>query len=100
MEVDAVEQWPGEAVAVALELDRIAGAGGGVVLKGRDIGTVVFPDAELKFYLSASADERGRRRFLELQAKGEQVTLKETIADVIRRDEQDAGRDLAPLRRA
>lgn len=81
-------------------LQRRMGAAGGVVLEGRDIGTVVFPDAELKFYLSASADERGRRRFLELQAKGEQVTLADTIADVVRRDEQDAGRDLAPLRRA
>lgn len=81
-------------------LQRKMGAKGGVVLEGRDIGTVVFPDAELKFYLSASAAERGRRRFLELQAKGEQVSLEETIADVIRRDEQDAGRALAPLKQA
>ncbi len=79
---------------------RFMGRNGGVVLEGRDIGTVVFPDAELKFYLSASAEERGRRRFEELIAKGEQVTLEETIAAVVQRDHQDSQRDLAPLRQA
>jgi CMP/dCMP kinase len=70
------------------------------VLDGRDIGTVVFPDAELKFFLSASAEERGRRRFLELQAKGVQTTLQETIDNVAQRDQQDSERELAPLRQA
>jgi cytidylate kinase len=79
---------------------RRMGASGGVVLEGRDIGTVVFPDADVKFYLSASAEERGRRRYAELIAKGEQVTLEETIQAVIRRDQQDSERDLAPLRKA
>lgn len=79
---------------------RFMGRNGGVVLEGRDIGTVVFPDAELKFYLSASAEERGRRRFAELIAKGENVTLEETIAAVVQRDHQDSQRDLAPLRQA
>ncbi len=79
---------------------RRMGRNGGVVLEGRDIGTVVFPDAELKFYLSASTEERGRRRFEELTAKGEKVTLQETIADVARRDSQDSERDIAPLRQA
>jgi cytidylate kinase len=79
---------------------RRMGRKGGVVLEGRDIGTVVFPDAELKFYLFASAEERGRRRFEELTAKGECVTLAETVADVIRRDAQDSDRDIAPLRQA
>jgi cytidylate kinase len=79
---------------------RRMGTGGGVVLEGRDIGTVVFPDAELKFYLSASAEERGRRRFEELTAKGEKVTLQDTVADVVRRDLQDSERDIAPLRQA
>lgn len=83
-----------------LKSQRLMGAGGGVVLEGRDIGTVVFPDAELKFYLFASAEERGRRRCEELSGKGEQVTLVETIADVVKRDQQDSGRDLAPLRQA
>ena len=73
---------------------------GGVVLEGRDIGTVVFPDAEAKFFLTASAAERGKRRFNELQAKGVPVTLEQTIDEVIRRDRQDSERDHAPLRRA
>ena len=83
-----------------LSLQRKMGKQGGVVLDGRDIGTVVFPDAELKFFLSASAEERGRRRFLELQAKGIQTTLEETIQEVIKRDRQDSERALAPLRQA
>lgn len=76
------------------------GSRGGVVLEGRDIGTVVFPDAEVKFFLSASVEERARRRCEELTAKGEPVTLADTIADVARRDRQDSERDLAPLRQA
>jgi cytidylate kinase len=79
---------------------RRMGASGGVVLEGRDIGTVVFPDADVKFFLSASAEERGRRRFMELAAKGEQVTLESTIEAVTLRDQQDSQRDLAPLRMA
>ena len=82
------------------QLQRRMGAVGGVVLEGRDIGTVVFPDAELKFFLTASAEERGRRRFLELQAKGDPATLEATIQDVKQRDAQDASRDLAPLKQA
>jgi len=83
-----------------MQAQRRMGARGGVVLEGRDIGTVVFPDADVKFFLSASAEERGRRRYLELSAKGEQVTLEETVQAVVSRDLQDSGRDLAPLRMA
>ncbi|KAF0215983.1 MAG: cytidylate [Geobacteraceae bacterium] len=79
---------------------REMGRKGGVVLEGRDIGTVVFPDADVKFFLSASAEERGRRRFQELKAKGEDVSLERTIAEVAERDEQDLRREHAPLRRA
>jgi CMP/dCMP kinase len=79
---------------------REMGRNGGVVLEGRDIGTVVFPDADLKFFLFASPEVRGKRRFEELAAKGERITLQETIEAVIRRDEQDSQRDLAPLRQA
>ena len=79
---------------------RRMGVRGGVVLEGRDIGTVVFPDADVKFFLSASAEERGRRRYLELVSKGEQVTLADTIRAVANRDLQDSQRDLAPLRMA
>ncbi len=83
-----------------MRAQRAMGQDGGVVLEGRDIGTVVFPDAELKFYLFASPEERGRRRHAELAAKGNNVTLAETIEDVIRRDAQDSQRDLAPLKQA
>jgi cytidylate kinase len=83
-----------------MQAQRRMGARGGVVLEGRDIGTVVFPDADVKFFLSASAEERGRRRYLELVAKGEQVTLEETVQAVASRDLQDSERDLAPLRMA
>lgn len=83
-----------------LEQQRRMGEHGGVVLEGRDIGTVVFPDADVKFYLTASVEERGRRRCAELLAKGVSVTLEQTIADVIQRDNQDMNRHYAPLRRA
>ena len=79
---------------------QIMGHDGGVVLEGRDIGTVVFPDAELKFFLFASPEERGRRRYQELIAKGEKVTLEETIEAVVKRDLQDSQRDIGPLKQA
>jgi cytidylate kinase len=85
---------------ILTRLQREMGKGGGVVLEGRDIGTVVFPDADVKFFLTASPEERGRRRYLELQAKGENVSLERTIAEVVARDEQDASREIAPLVRA
>ncbi len=75
-------------------------AEGGYVLEGRDIGTVVCPTAEVKFFLTASAAERGRRRFLELQAAGATVDLAKTIADVEARDAADSGRRHSPLVRA
>jgi cytidylate kinase len=83
-----------------LHAQQLMGNRGGVVLEGRDIGTVVFPDAEMKFYLSASVEERARRRCEELTGKGETVTLDETITAVAERDRQDSERDIAPLRQA
>jgi cytidylate kinase len=83
-----------------LELQRQAGRDGGVVLEGRDIGTVVFPEAEVKFFLTARADVRARRRFDELAAKGARVTFEQTLEDVRVRDDQDTTRALAPLRQA
>jgi cytidylate kinase len=83
-----------------LNMQRQAGRDGGVVLEGRDIGTVVFPDAEVKFFLTARPEVRARRRYDELRAKGVVTTFEETLADVRRRDEQDTTRALAPLRRA
>jgi CMP/dCMP kinase len=83
-----------------LEMQRQAGREGGVVLEGRDIGTVVFPDAEVKFFLTARPDVRARRRHAELAAKGTPVSFEETLDDVRRRDEQDTTRPVAPLRQA
>lgn len=83
-----------------LDLQRQAGRAGGVVLEGRDIGTVVFPDAEVKFFLTARPEVRAKRRFDELTAKGQRVTLEDTMAEVRRRDEQDTTRAVAPLRQA
>jgi CMP/dCMP kinase len=83
-----------------LKAQQQMGNRGGVVLEGRDIGTVVFPDAEIKFYLSALVEERARRRCEELISKGEPVSLAETVADVEKRDLQDSERDIAPLRQA
>ncbi len=83
-----------------LHLQRKMGEAGGVVLEGRDIGTVVFPRADVKFFLSATAVERGRRRFEELQAQGITVDLQQTIAEVEARDAADTARTLAPLMQA
>lgn len=79
-------------------LQRRMGDRGGVVCEGRDMGSVVFPASKAKFFLSASLEERSRRRFRELREKGENVTLEATIEDMRRRDEQDSARELAPLK--
>jgi cytidylate kinase len=79
---------------------RELGEAGGVVLEGRDIGTVVFPRADIKFFLKASSEVRGHRRFLELQSQGADVGLARTIADVKARDKADMNRSAAPLRQA
>lgn len=79
---------------------RWMGQDGGVVMEGRDIGTVVLPQAEVKVYLEASLEERARRRFEELQARGERVPL-EAVRELVRRDDDLAQtRFAAPLRRA
>lgn len=70
---------------------------GGAVLDGRDIGTVICPDAEVKLYVTASAEVRARRRHKELVDKGDDVTLQQVLADVKLRDARDAGRDIAPM---
>ena len=71
-----------------------------VVMDGRDIGTVVLPNADVKIYLTASAEERARRRHKELAEKGEQVSFEEVLADVNKRDYNDMHREIAPLRQA
>lgn len=80
-----------------VELQRKMAASGGVILDGRDIGTFVFPDADIKFYLTAAAEVRARRRCLELQAKGIDAKFETVLADLIQRDSNDQSRALAPL---
>jgi cytidylate kinase len=72
----------------------------GIVMDGRDIGTVVFPEAELKIFLTASAEVRAQRRWDEMRAKGENVSYEEVLANVIERDFRDQNRDESPLRKA
>jgi cytidylate kinase len=82
------------------ELQRALARRGSVVAEGRDIGTVVFPEAEVKIFLDASAKERARRRSEELRAAGRPVDLEETQREMEERDRRDSERDLAPLRQA
>jgi CMP/dCMP kinase len=83
-----------------LDLQRRMGQHGRVVAEGRDIGTVVFPNAEMKIFLDASAEERARRRHAELRAAGRPADLSETLREMEERDKRDSERDLAPLRMA
>jgi cytidylate kinase len=83
-----------------LTLQRGMGRHGNVVAEGRDIGTVVFPNAEVKIFLDASAEERARRRYAELRAAGRPADLNETLREMEERDKRDSERDLAPLRMA
>jgi cytidylate kinase len=89
-----------EVRAALLELQRRIGAAGGVVVEGRDIGTVVFPAAGAKFFLTATTDERTRRRVAELRAAGRTVDPEQTRAEIVARDERDSTRATAPLRKA
>lgn len=79
---------------------RAIGSRGNVVMVGRDIGTVVFPQAGLKIYLEASPEERARRRCLELENRGEKADYEEILASIRKRDQIDSSREIAPLRAA
>lgn len=83
-----------------LELQREMGRRGNVVAEGRDIGTVIFPQAEVKIFLDASVSERARRRWDELTASGRAVDLEQTQREIEERDRRDSERDVAPLRKA
>lgn len=83
-----------------VELQRKMGGEKSVIMDGRDIGTVVFPDAEYKFFITAAPEERARRRFQELAAKGSQLTFDQVLADINQRDYNDTHREVDPLRRA
>ena len=86
--------------AALLGVQRALATSSDVVMEGRDIGTVVFPAAELKVFLTASVDERARRRWLQATKRGDTVCLEDVRAAIVSRDERDAGRAVAPLRRA
>ena len=97
--VSVVSAYRGVRAALSKQQRRI-GQRGKVVMVGRDIGTVVLPEAELKIYLDASADERARRRFDEMIARGAKVNYEDILAKVIERDRIDSTRDVAPLKAA
>lgn len=94
--VSPVSAYPGVRQALCLQQRRI-GEAGRIVMVGRDIGTVVLPDADLKIYLDATLAERARRRYLERVARGEKVDMAQVRQDVRRRDEYDSTRQHAPL---
>lgn len=79
---------------------RRMGEAGGVLMDGRDIGTVVFPNAQVKIFLTATVEERALRRYKELAAKGEKVDLQQLREDIAYRDKQDSERKISPLRQA
>ena len=89
-----------EVRAKLVALQQEMGLRRGVVMDGRDIGTVVFPDAELKIYMTADPMVRAERRFKELTAKGDNVTLEEVYENVVSRDKADMSRAISPLRKA
>lgn len=93
-----ISRYP-EVRANLLELQRRFGRQSktGAVLEGRDIGTVVFPDAKYKFFLTASPEQRAKRRLLELEGRGEQADYDEVLRDLIERDKRDKTRAIAPL---
>jgi cytidylate kinase len=97
--VSVVSAYAGVRRALSAQQRRI-GQRGSVVMVGRDIGTVVLPKADLKIYLDASAEERARRRYDEIVARGESADYNEILAKVIKRDRIDSNRDVAPLKAA
>lgn len=97
--VSPVSAYPGVRAALTVQQRRI-GRQGSIVMVGRDIGTVVLPEADLKIYLDATVEERAGRRYREDVARGEATGFEEVLASVRRRDEIDSGRALAPLRAA
>lgn len=83
-----------------VDLQQKMGESKSVIMDGRDIGTVVFPDAEFKFFITASAEERAKRRYEELIAKGQDVTFDQVLVDLNTRDHNDSTREITPLRKA
>jgi cytidylate kinase len=94
-----VSAYPGVRKALSIQQRRI-GLRGRVVMVGRDIGTVVLPEADLKIYLDASIEERARRRFQEMQSRHEDASFEQVLESLRTRDRIDSTRDVAPLRPA
>jgi cytidylate kinase len=94
-----VSTYPGVRRALSAKQRRV-GMRGKVVMVGRDIGTVVLPEADLKIYLNASVKERAQRRYEECLARGDEVTYDEILESMRQRDQIDSNRDIAPLRPA
>ena len=99
LHVSKVCAYPSVRVSMA-DKQREIGRNGGYVLDGREIGTYVFPNAELKIYQTADIDVRANRRYQEYLSKGKKVTFEEIKADIMRRDHYDSNRELAPLKKA
>lgn len=97
--VSAVSAIP-EVRAKLVAMQQEFGKNGGVVMDGRDIGTVVFPDAEVKLFMTASKDIRAQRRYDELVAKGDRVNIDEIRQNLVKRDYIDMNRDVSPLKKA
>lgn len=95
MDASSVSAIP-EVREFLLGLQRDMADKGNVIMDGRDIGTVIMPDADLKIFLTASPEARAERRFAELRAKGQECTFEEVLEDIIKRDAKDTGRDIAP----
>ena len=95
--VSAISAYAGVRAALTQQQRRI-GQRGKIVMVGRDIGTVVLPEADLKIYLDASAEKRAKRRFDEMTARGAHVSYEDILAKVIERDRLDTTRDVAPLK--
>jgi cytidylate kinase len=98
-QVSIVSAYPGVRKALSIQQRRI-GLRGRVVMVGRDIGTVVLPEADLKIYLDASIEERARRRFQEMQSRHEDASFEQVLESLRTRDRIDSTRDVAPLRPA
>jgi len=101
-----VSEFVSEVSAISLVRERMVllqreiATGSNVVLEGRDIGTRVFPNADVKVYLNADVNERGQRRFKELVKRGEKITLEAVIQDIELRDQKDSSREHSPLEKA
>ena len=95
----AVSKIP-EVRAFLLKTQQDIAAQGGVIMDGRDIGTVIMPDAELKVFITATPEERARRRYKELTEKGQSVNYDDVLENIIARDKQDSERETAPLKPA